>query len=44
MLRIGLIREGKNPPDNRVALTPSQCKWIHENLNNIQLQDNQDHL
>lgn len=31
MLKIGLIREGKVPPDNRVALTPSQCKWIQEN-------------
>jgi len=31
MLKIGLIREGKNPPDNRVALTPLQCKWIREN-------------
>ncbi len=28
MVRIGLIREGKMPPDNRVALTPAQCKWI----------------
>ena len=25
---IGLIREGKTPGDNRVALIPSQCKWI----------------
>ncbi|CAN5894429.1 NAD(P)-dependent oxidoreductase [soil metagenome] len=31
MLKIGLIREGKIPPDNRVALTPAQCKWIHKN-------------
>ncbi len=31
MLKIGLIREGKIPVDNRVALTPAQCKWIHEN-------------
>jgi alanine dehydrogenase len=31
MLKIGLIREGKVPADNRVALTPSQCKWIQEN-------------
>ena len=28
MLVIGLIREGKIPGDNRVALIPSQCKWI----------------
>lgn len=31
MLKIGLIREGKIPPDNRVALTPAQCKWIEGN-------------
>jgi alanine dehydrogenase len=37
MLKIGLIREGKNPADNRVALTPSQCKWIHNNLPQIQV-------
>ncbi len=28
MLVIGLIREGKVPADNRVALTPAQCKWL----------------
>jgi saccharopine dehydrogenase (NAD+, L-lysine forming) len=28
MIRIGLIREEKIPNDNRVALTPAQCKWI----------------
>ncbi len=28
MVKIGLIREGKTPADNRVALTPAQCKWI----------------
>lgn len=33
MLKIGLIREGKMPPDNRVALTPAQCKWVQENKN-----------
>ncbi len=31
MLKIGLIKEGKTPPDNRVALTPTQCKWLQEN-------------
>src|SRR5690349_8823813 len=25
MIKIGLIREGKVPPDTRVALTPQQC-------------------
>lgn len=31
MIIIGLIREGKIPADNRVALTPAQCKWIQKN-------------
>ena len=31
MLKIGLIREGKIPADNRVALTPEQCKWVQKN-------------
>lgn len=33
MLKIGLIKEGKVPADNRVALTPQQCVWVQENLN-----------
>lgn len=37
MLNIGLIREGKIPADNRVALTPAQCKWIHKNSNHIKV-------
>lgn len=37
MIKIGLIREGKTPRDNRVALTPGQCKWIHRNSDNIQI-------
>ena len=37
MLKIGLIREGKVPADNRVALTPAQCKWIHKNLEEIEI-------
>lgn len=37
MIRIGLIREGKIPADNRVALTPAQCKWIHKNSNEVQV-------
>lgn len=28
MIRIGLIKEGKNPPDTRVALSPVQCAEI----------------
>ena len=30
MLQIGLISEGKVPPDSRVPLTPAQCKHIQE--------------
>lgn len=37
MLRIGLIREGKIPADNRVALTPAQCKWIHKNSKEVEI-------
>lgn len=35
MTKIGLIREGKIPPDNRVALIPQQCKWLMRNYPNI---------
>jgi alanine dehydrogenase len=37
MLTIALIREGKTPPDNRVALTPAQCKWLKQNSQNIHI-------
>ncbi len=37
MTKIGLIREGKTPADNRVSLTPAQCKWIHKNAPQIQV-------
>lgn len=37
MIRIGLIREGKVPADNRVALTPAQCKWIHKQAPDVQI-------
>ena len=30
MTTIALIREGKIPLDNRVALTPVQCKWVQK--------------
>lgn len=29
-MKIGIIREGKNPPDSRVPLTPKQCAYISE--------------
>jgi saccharopine dehydrogenase (NAD+, L-lysine forming) len=37
MIQIGLIREGKIPADNRVPLTPAQCKWIHRNSENVKI-------
>ncbi|RYY66437.1 MAG: alanine dehydrogenase, partial [Chitinophagaceae bacterium] len=37
MLTIGLIREGKIPADNRVALTPAQCRWLHMNRPDIKV-------
>ncbi len=37
MLTIALIREGKIPADNRVALTPAQCKWLHKNFESIRV-------
>ncbi|HNJ57653.1 MAG TPA: NAD(P)-dependent oxidoreductase [Chitinophagaceae bacterium] len=37
MTVIGLIKEGKIPSDNRVALTPAQCKWLKINLPNVKI-------
>src|SRR5580704_7409208 len=37
MIKIGLIREGKLPADNRVAMTPAQCKWIHKNSEEVKM-------
>ena len=37
MIKIGLIREGKIPADNRVALTPAQCKWIQKNSSDVKM-------
>ncbi len=37
MLVIGLIREGKVPADNRVALTPAQCKWLIKHFPDIHI-------
>jgi hypothetical protein len=30
-------KRGKIPADNRVALTPPQCKWIHKNAPQIKV-------
>lgn len=32
MLKIGLIKEGKTPPDSRVAMTPEQCIEVQKSL------------
>jgi len=37
MFRIGLIRETKIPADNRVALIPSQCKWLQKNFASLKI-------
>jgi saccharopine dehydrogenase (NAD+, L-lysine-forming) len=37
MIRIGLIRETKVPSDNRVALIPSQCKWLQKNFASLKI-------
>jgi alanine dehydrogenase len=37
MISIGLIRETKIPADNRVALIPSQCKWLQKNFPELKI-------
>ena len=29
-IKLGVLREGKVPPDKRVPLTPKQCKIVTE--------------
>ena len=36
-MRIGIIREGKTPPDQRVPLTPAQCAAVLERFPYIEL-------
>lgn len=36
-LKIGLIREGKTPPDKRVPLTPAQCAVVKQRFPSIEL-------
>ena len=33
IMTVGIIREGKNPPDKRVALTPQQCVEVKNRFN-----------
>ncbi len=37
MIKIGLLREARVPADNRVALTPAQCKWIHKSSDEVRV-------
>lgn len=37
MIRIGLLREEKIPPDNRVALSPAQCKWLQKKFPQVKI-------
>lgn len=37
MVKIGLIKEGKVPHDERVALTPEQCKWLQQNRSDVKI-------
>lgn len=36
MIRIGIVREGKTPQDNRTPFSPKQCKEIQEKYPNVQ--------
>jgi saccharopine dehydrogenase (NAD+, L-lysine-forming) len=36
-MKIGLIREGKNPPDKRVPLTPAQCQLLKERYDDLDI-------
>lgn len=36
-MKLGIIREGKMPPDMRVPLTPEQCVKVMENFPNVQV-------
>lgn len=36
-MKIGIIREGKTPPDKRVPFTPQQCKAIVETYPDVEL-------
>lgn len=36
-MRLGIIREGKTPPDNRVPLTPEQCMEVQKKFPNVEV-------
>lgn len=36
-MKIGIIKEGKTPPDKRVPFTPQQCKQILSQFDNVEI-------
>ena len=36
-IKVGIIREGKVPPDKRVALTPHQCAEVMEKFSSVEI-------
>ena len=36
-LRIGIVRETKNPPDKRVPLTPVQCRQLTDRFRDLEI-------
>ena len=36
-MKIGILKEEKNPPDKRVPLSPNQCRYIIDNFENVQI-------
>jgi len=37
MMKVGILREGKNPPDKRVPLTPEQCMEVRKKFPHVQI-------
>lgn len=36
-MKFGIIKEGKNPPDKRVVLTPKACKALNETFKDLEI-------
>lgn len=36
-MKVGILREGKNPPDKRVPLTPEQCVEVEKRFQNVKV-------
>jgi saccharopine dehydrogenase (NAD+, L-lysine-forming) len=36
-LKIGIVRETKNPPDRRVPLIPGQCRWLTNRYKDLEI-------